>query len=275
MAVKIYKPATPGQRWRTGYSFDEISKKTPEKSLLEPIKATGGRNAHGRVTAHHKCGGHKKMYRIIDFKRNKFDIEAKVIGIEYDPNRTARIALLEYADGERRYIIAPEGLKTSDTVISSATSQDSRIGNNLALRNIPLGMPIYNVELRKGAGGKIARSAGNMCILMAKEGEYAQVRLPSGEVRLINIECFATIGQVGNIEHDTISIGKAGRNVWKGIRPSSRGVAKNPHDHPMGGGEGKASGGRHPCSPWGQLAKGLKTRKRKRNSTKFIIKRRK
>lgn len=275
MALKKYQPKTPGTRWRTGYSFDEITKSTPEKSLLLTLKSSGGRNAHGRITSRHRGAGNKRMYRVIDFKRDKFDISARVVGIEYDPNRSAYIALLEYKDGEKRYIISPDGLKVNEEVLSSPTSQEAKIGNHLMLKNIPLGISIYNLEMRKGAGGQIARSAGNSCTVLAKEGDYAQVRLPSGEIRLIDVNCFATIGQVGNIEHDTISIGKAGRNRWMGLRPSSRGVAKNPHDHPMGGGEGKSSGGRHPCSPWGQLAKGLKTRKKKKTSTRFIIKRRK
>lgn len=275
MAIKKYKSITPGTRWRTGYGFEEITKTEPEKSLIEPLKNTGGRNAHGRITSRHRGGAHKKAYRLVDFRRDKLDMPAKVTAIEYDPNRSARIALLEYQDGELRYILCPDNLKVDDEILSSAVSAEAKIGNHLALKNVPLGVPVHNVELKKGFGGQIARSAGNSCTVLAKEGSFAHVRLPSGEVRLIDLNCFATIGQVGNIEHDSISIGKAGRNRWLGLRPSSRGVAKNPHDHPMGGGEGKSSGGRHPCSPWGQLAKGLKTRKRKKSSDRFIIKRRK
>lgn len=272
MGLKKFKPTTDALRWTTISDFQELTKERPEKRLLVPLKRSGGRNNRGRVTSRHRGGGHKRMIRIIDFKRNKMDVPAKVIAVEYDPNRSARLALLQYADGEKRYIVAPVGLNVNDDVISSKTAE-IKVGNALPLESIPTGIPIHSVELRKGAGARIARSAGNSCIIMAKEGSYAHVKLPSGEVRLIGLDCVATIGQVGNVEHETISIGKAGRSRWLGIRPYSRGVAKNPHDHPMGGGEGKASGGL-PRSPWGQYAKGLKTRKKKRSSSKFILKRR-
>jgi large subunit ribosomal protein L2 len=258
-------------RWTAISDFSELTKSKPEKALLMPLKRTGGRNNRGRVTSRHRGGGHKRMLRIVDFKRDKIDMAAKVIAIEYDPNRPARLALVEYQDGEKRYIIAPAGLGVNDQIISSSAAE-IKVGNTLPLANIPAGIPIHNLEMRKGSGATIARAAGNACVIMAKEGDYAQVKLPSGEIRMINLACNATIGQVGNIENETISIGKAGRNRWKGYRPYSRGVAKNPHDHPMGGGEGKASGGL-PRSPWGQYAKGLKTRKSK-PSDKYIVKRR-
>ncbi len=271
MGIKKYKPTTDPLRWTTLSDFSEITKSRPEKKLVIPLKKSGGRNVYGRITSRHRGGGHKRMIRIIDFRRDKIDLPAKVIAIEYDPNRSARLALLEYKDGERRYIIAPSGLGVNDEVVSSA-SAEIKVGNAVPLANIPAGIPIHNVEFKKGSGARIARSAGNSCMIMAKEGDYAHVKLPSGEVRLIGLDCFATIGQVGNVEHDTISLGKAGRSSWMGIRPCSRGVARNPHDHPMGGGEGKASGGQ-PRSPWGQYAKGLKTRKHK-HSDKYILKRR-
>lgn len=273
MGIKKFKPTTPGLRHAAISNFEELTKDRPEKALLVPMKKSGGRNNRGRVTSRHRGGGHKRMCRIIDFKRDKVDVLAKVIAIEYDPNRSARLALLQYADGEKRYIIAPIGLSVNDDVVSSKTAE-IKVGNATALANVPAGIPIHNVELKRGSGATIARSAGNSCIVMAKEGDYAQVKLPSGEIRLVSLECMATIGQVGNIEHETISVGKAGRSSWMGIRPYSRGVAKNPHDHPMGGGEGKASGGL-PRSPWGQYAKGLKTRKKKNRSDKYILKRRK
>lgn len=255
MGIKKFKPTTPGLRHAAISDFEEITKSKPEKSLLVPRKRTGGRNNRGRITSRHRGGGHKKMIRIIDFKRDKIDMPAKVIAIEYDPNRSARLALLEYKDNEKRYIIAPVGLNVNDEVIASKGAE-IKVGNAAPLSAIPAGIPIHNVELRSGSGATIARSAGNSCIIMAKEGDYAQVKLPSNEIRLIGLDCMATIGQVGNVEHETISIGKAGRSRWMGIRPYSRGVAKNPHDHPMGGGEGKASGGL-PRSPWGQYAKGF------------------
>lgn len=269
MGIKKYKPTTHPLRWTALPSFEEVTKKKPEKRLLKPIKKSGGRNVYGRITIRHRGGGHKRMLRVVDFKRDKYDVSAQVLGIEYDPNRSSRIALLQYADGERRYIIAPLGLKVGDEVVSSRTAE-IKVGNSMPLANIPPGIPIYNIEFKRGSGGKIARSAGNSCVILAKEGDWAHVQLPSGEVRLIGLDCFATIGQVGNIEHETVSLGKAGRARWLGRRPYTRGVAKNPHDHPMGGGEGKSSGGRHPVTPWGMKAKGLKTRKRK-PSDKYIL----
>jgi len=272
MGIKRFKPTTDSLRWTVISDFEELTKDRPEKRLLVPLKRTGGRNNRGRITSRHRGGGHKKMIRIIDFKRDKVDLPAKVIAIEYDPNRSARIALVEYRDNERRYIIAPVGLSVNDEIVASRDAE-IKVGNAVPLENIPAGTPIHNVELKKGSGARIARSAGNACIIMAKEGNYAQVKLPSGEIRMINKDCMATIGQVGNIEREAISIGKAGRSRWLGIRPYSRGVAKNPHDHPMGGGEGKATGGL-PRSPWGQYARGLKTRKKKKSSNKYIVKRR-
>jgi large subunit ribosomal protein L2 len=269
MAVKRFRPTTPTQRYKTVASFDEITKKTPEKSLLEPIRKKGGRNNQGRVTIRHRGGGHKRMYRIIDFRRDKRGIPATVASIEYDPNRSARIALLKYADGEKRYILAPDKLTVGDKLMAGETAE-VKPGNALPLKKIPLGMTIHNIELRRGAGGKLVRSAGNGAQLMAREGKHAHVRLPSGEVRLVDAECYATLGQVGNLEHEGIKLGKAGRKRWLGRRPRTRGVAMNPVDHPMGGGESKSSGGRHPCSPWGKPAKGGKTR-RKKASDKLIV----
>jgi len=269
MAVKRFRPTTPTLRYKTVASFDEITKTTPEKSLLTPIKRKGGRNNQGRVTIRHRGGGHKRMYRIIDFRRDKRGIPAKVASIEYDPNRSARIALLHYVDGEKRYILAPDKLTVGDSLMAGDTAE-VKPGNSLPLKKIPLGMTIHNIELRRGAGGKLVRSAGNGAQLMAREGKYAHVRLPSGEVRLVDAECFATLGQVGNIEHEGIKLGKAGRKRWLGKRPKVRGVAMNPVDHPMGGGESKSSGGRHPCSPWGKPAKGGVTR-RKKQSDKLIV----
>lgn len=270
--VKRIKPTSPGRRFQTYSTFEEVTTSTPEKSLLKIIKKTGGRNVNGRITCRHHGGGHKKRYRIIDFKRNKFDIPAKVATIEYDPNRSARIALLYYADGEKRYILAPLALSVGDSVISSLEA-DIKPGNTLPLKNIPLGTHIHNIELKIGKGGQIVRSAGAYAQLMAKEGKYAQVKLPSGEVRMILMNCLATIGQLGNVIHANISIGKAGRKRWLGIRPTVRGVAMNPVDHPMGGGEGRSSGGRHPCSPWGVPSKGYKTRNKKK-SNRYIVKKR-
>jgi len=274
MGIKQYKPRTSALRWTVLSDFKEITKSSPEKSLTEPLKNTGGRNSQGRITSRYRGGGHKRKYRIIDFKRDKMDVRGKVVSIEYDPNRSSRIALVEYEDNERRYILWPAGLAAGDTVISSSKEIEIKTGNTMPLKNIPPGTSIHNLELKKGRGGKIVRSAGSLAQLLAKEGDYAHVKLPSGEVRLIGLECKATIGQLGNIEHDAISIGKAGRSRWLGRMPRVRGVVMNPVDHPMGGGEGKSSGGRHPCSPWGMKAKGLKTRKTK-PSDKFIIKRRK
>jgi len=274
MVIKKLKPTTPGTRFRSNYTFEEITKTVPEKSLTVALKKSGGRNNHGRITSRHIGGGHKRRYRIIDFKRNKHGIAAKVFSIEYDPNRSARIALLHYADGEKRYIIAPNGLKVGDK-ISSGPGSEISVGNALPLKEMPLGSFVHNVEIKPGKGGQIGRSAGSSLQLMAKEGNLAQLKMPSGEVRLINVNCLATYGMVGNSEHENISLGKAGRTRWLGRRSYVRGVAMNPVDHPMGGGEGKTSGGGHPVSPWGQKSKGLKTRKRKNQSNKYIIKRRK
>jgi large subunit ribosomal protein L2 len=274
MGIKKLKPTTPGSRFRSNSTFEEITKTTPEKSLIGVIKKSGGRNNLGHITTRFIGGGHKRRYRIIDFKRDKAGIPAKVFSIEYDPNRTCRIALLHYADGEKRYILAPEGLKVGSKIVSGSGS-DIIIGNALPLKEMPLGSFVHNVEMKPGKGGQLGRSAGASLQVMAKEGDFAQLKMPSGEVRLIRLECMATYGVVGNAEHENLSQGKAGRNRWRGIRPSVRGVAMNPVDHPMGGGEGKTSGGGHPVSPWGQKAKGLKTRKRKKESNKHIIKRRK
>ena len=271
MGIKKYKPTTSTMRYRTGYTFDEITTDKPEKSLLAPLKKTAGRNNQGRITSRRRGGGHKRTYRIIDFKRNKYDIPAKVATIEYDPNRTARIALLHYADGEKRYIIAPQGLKVGTTLLSGV-EVPILPGNALPLEKIPLGTSIHNIEFLKGKGGQLARSAGSFAQVLAKEGNYVHVKMPSGDVHLIRKECFATIGQVSNSERNLIWVGKAGRNRWKGRRPKVRGVVMNPVDHPMGGGEGRSSGGRHPVSPWGKLAKGGKTRKTKKYSDKYIIK---
>lgn len=274
MGIKSYKPTSPGIRWLKSFDFKDVSKGAkPEKSLLAPYKRKGGRNSQGRITSRRKGGGHKRKLRLVDFVREKHNMPAKVLSIQYDPNRSGRIALLQYTDGERRYIISPLGLRTNDEIIA-APSAEIKIGNALELRNIPPGIPICNVEIKKGKGAQIARSAGNSCTIMAKEGNSAHVRLPSGELRLIPLDCYATIGQIGNVENDAIMLGKAGRSRYLGVKPRSRGVAKNPVDHPMGGGEGKSSGGRHPVSPWGKAAKGLKTRKSK-PSDKLIIKRRK
>ncbi len=273
MGIKRFKPTSPGIRFMTVSTFEEITKDEPEKSLVVPLKSTGGRNNQGRITVRFRGGGHKRKYRIIDFKRDKWGVPAKVAAIEYDPNRSARIALLHYVDGEKRYIIAPEGLKVGDTVMSGPDAE-IKVGNALPLKNIPLGTFIHNIELIPGKGGQIARAAGTYAQLMAKEGDYAHVRLPSGEVRLIHVNCMATIGQVGNIDHENIVIGKAGRNRWLGRRPHVRGTAMNPVDHPHGGGEGKTKG-KHPVSPWGWCTKGMKTRKPKKASDRFIVQRRK
>jgi large subunit ribosomal protein L2 len=272
MTLKKVKPTSPGRRFQ-GYSgFEEVTRSTPEKGLLKTIHKTGGRNCYGRITSWQRGGGHKRHYRIIDFKRNKIGIPAKVAALEYDPNRSARIALLHYVDGEKRYIIAPLNLSVGDTVMSGPDA-DIKPGNTLPLKNIPLGTHIHNIELRMGKGGQIVRSAGTYAQLMAKEDRYALVKLPSGEVRMVLLNCTATIGQVGNVGHENIPLGKAGRSRWLGRRPSVRGVAMNPVDHPMGGGEGRSSGGRHPCSPWGVPTKGYKTRKNK-NTDRYIVTRR-
>lgn len=274
MGIKKLKPTTPGTRFRSNSTFEEVTKSTPEKSLTVSLKKSGGRNNLGHITTRFIGGGNKRRYRIIDFKRDKAGVPAKVFSIEYDPNRTCRIALLHYADGEKRYILAPEGLKVGSKVVSGPGS-DIQIGNALPLKEMPLGSFIHNVEMKPGKGGQLGRSAGAALQLMAKEGEYATLKMPSGEVRMIRLECLATYGAVGNAEQENLSMGKAGRNRWLGRRPNVRGVAMNPVDHPMGGGEGKTSGGGHPVSPWGQKAKGLKTRKHKKDSNKYIIKRRK
>jgi len=272
MAVKKVKATSPGRRFQEYSTFEEITKTIPEKSLLRTLKKSGGRNVNGRITSRHRGGGHRRHYRVIDFKRDKIGIPAKVAAIEYDPNRSARIALLHYADGEKRYIIAPLNLHVNDVVMTGPDA-DIKPGNTLPLTNIPLGTFIHNIELRQGKGGQIVRSAGTFAQLMAKEDKYAQVKLPSGEVRLVLLTCKATIGQLGNVIHENISMGKAGRRRWLGRRPKVRGVAMNPVDHPMGGGEGRSSGGRHPCTPWGVPTKGFKTRKKKKDSSYIIRKR--
>lgn len=272
MAVKKVKPTSAGRRFQVYPSYEEITGSKPEKGLIRAAKKSGGRNAHGRITSRHIGGGNKQHYRMIDFKRDKTGIPARVAAIEYDPNRSARIALLHYVDGEKRYILAPLNLAVNDTVMSGPEA-DIKPGNTLPLSNIPLGTYIHNIELRIGKGGQIVRSAGTFAQLMAKENKYALVKLPSGEVRMVLLNCKATIGQLGNVVHENISLGKAGRKRWLGRRPKVRGVAMNPVDHPMGGGEGRSSGGRHPCSPWGMPTKGYKTRKNKRTNS-YIVKKR-
>jgi large subunit ribosomal protein L2 len=275
MPIRKLKPNTPGTRWASVPTFEEITKTEPEKSLLEPLKKTGGRNTNGHITSRHRGGGHKRIYRKIDFRREKLGIEAKVAAIEYDPNRSARIALLYYKDGEKRYILAPDSLKIGEVLVSGPTA-DIKVGNALPLANIPIGTFVHSVEMIPGKGAQMARSAGTSAYLMAREGSYAQLKLPSGEIRNVQTRCLATIGVVGNIEHENISVGKAGRSRWLGIRPQSRGVVMNPVDHPHGGGEGKSpQGNPHPVSPWGWHTKGKKTRNRKKLSNKYIVKRRK
>jgi len=271
MGIRKYKPTTPGRRGASVSTFEEITRDRPEKSLLAKGRKRAGRNVYGRITARHQGGGNKRRYRIIDFRRNKDGIPARVAHIEYDPNRSARIALLHYADGEKRYILAPQGVRVGD-VLMSGEGADIRPGNALPLRNIPVGTTVHAVELKPGAGAKLARSAGTSVQLMAKEGRYATLRLPSGEVRMVDVACRATVGEVGNPEHELITLGKAGRSRWLGKRPSVRGVAMNPVDHPLGGGEGKSSGGRHPTSPWGK--KEGRTRKKGKPSDRLIIRRR-
>ena len=274
MPIKKYKPTSPARRQMTVSTFEEITKKTPERSLVVTLKSSGGRKSYGRITVRHRGGGAKRKYRIIDFKRNKFDVPASVIAIEYDPNRSANIALVQYEDGEKKYIIAPVGLHVGDTIVSSETA-DIRPGNALPLKSIPVGTIIHNIELQPGKGAQLVRAAGNSAQLMAKENGYAQVRLPSTEVRMISLECLATIGQVGNIDHENISIGKAGRKRHMGWRPTVRGVVMNPNDHPHGGGEGKSPVGMpSPVTPWGKPALGYKTRAKKKKSEKFIVKHR-
>jgi large subunit ribosomal protein L2 len=272
MAIISRKPTSPGRRFQTATDFAEITRSEPEKSLVVTLKKSGGRNNNGRVTAYHRGGGHKRQYRLIDFKRNKLEVPGKVASIEYDPNRTTRIALVHYVDGEKRYILAPQGLQVGDIIVSSAAA-DIKPGNALPLQNIPTGTQVHNVELKPGKGGQMARAAGSYAQLMAKEGKQAHLKLPSGEVRMVPVDCRATIGQLSNVEQENVSLGKAGRKRWTGKRPHVRGVAMNPVDHPMGGGEGKSSGGRHPCTPWGVPTKGYKTRKPKA-SDRYIVKHR-
>jgi large subunit ribosomal protein L2 len=269
MPIKSYRPTTPTRRFQTVVSRDDITKNTPEKALVEGKQRTGGRNSLGRISSRFIGGGHKKAYRIIDFKRDKIGVPAKVAAIEYDPNRSARIALLNYADGEKRYIIAPAGLTVGRTV-SSGPAADILVGNALPLKNIPAGTLVHNIELRPGKGAQMARSAGTQAQLVSRESEYALLKLPSGEIRRVHVDCMATIGQVGNVDHENISLGKAGRTRWLGKRPHNRGVTMNPVDHPHGGGEGKTSGGRHPVTPWGQPTRGFKTRNNKRTN-KWIV----
>ncbi|MSU61431.1 MAG: 50S ribosomal protein L2 [Pedosphaera sp.] len=273
MPVKIFRPLTPSTRYITISSFDEITKMRPEKSLIFTRKKTGGRNCYGRVTSRGRGQGHKQKVRNVDFKRNRRDVEATVLAIEYDPLRTARLALLQYADGEKAYIVAPNGLQVGAKLLSGENAAPE-IGNNLPLRTIPIGIPIHNIELTPGKGGQIVRSAGSAATLMSRGDGYAQIRLPSGEIRRINEKCYASIGQVGNVEHEKVVLGKAGRSRHRGIRPLSRGVAKNPVDHPMGGGAGKTSGGGHPVTPWGVITKGYRTRNRRKYSNRFIVVRR-
>lgn len=272
--VRIYKPTSPGRRFMSVSAFADITSATPEKSLVTPLKRSGGRNSYGRITVRHRGGGSKKRYRIIDFKRDKTGITGKVAAIQYDPNRSARIALIHYVDGEKRYIIAPIGLKVGD-IVQSGPEAEMRPGNAMPLENMPLGTVIHNIELQPGKGGQLVRSAGSSAQLVAKEGKYAHIRLSSGEARMIPLTCMATMGQVGNMENNRIKLGKAGRNRVRGLRPTVRGVAMNPVDHPHGGGEGKSSGGRHPVSPWGVPTKGYKTRNKKKASSRYIIRKRK
>jgi large subunit ribosomal protein L2 len=272
MGIKTFRPYTETRRYQTALTFEELTASKPHKPLLEPKKRISGRNNRGRTTIWHRGGGHKRHYRIVDFRRNKVGIPARVKTIEYDPNRSAFLALLSYADGEMRYILCPRGLKVGDTVVAGADA-DIVTGNALPLKNVPVGTEIHNLELRPGKGGQLVRSAGASAQLLAKEDEYAQVRLPSGEVRRLHVDCMATVGQVGNLDHENVTIGKAGRKRWMGIRPTTRGVAMNPVDHPLGGGEGRTSGGRHPVTPWGQPTRGFKTRNNKRTG-RFIVKRR-
>lgn len=274
MALKTYRPTTPGQRFKTSSSFEEITAEAPHKPLTEILHNPAGRNNKGRITMRRRGGGHRRRYRVIDFRRDKTGIPGRVTTIEYDPNRTARIALITYADGEKRYILAPLGLQVGQTIMSSPQA-DILVGNTIPLSRVPLGTVVHNVELKPGKGGQLVRSAGAGAQLMAKEGNYGQLRLPSGEFRRVHLRCMATIGQLGNLDHQNLSLGKAGRSRWLGRRPSVRGVAMNPVDHPLGGGEGKSSGGRHPVSPWGWPTKGAKTRKKHKPSDRYIVRRRK
>ena len=272
MAIKTFRPRTPARRYLTVTSFADLTKKAPEKKLTEHQTSTGGRNHYGRITSRFRGGGHKQRYRVVDWKRNRIGIPGRVAALEYDPNRTARIALLHYVDGDKAYILAPDGLKVGDTVVSSRNA-DIKPGNAMPLRFVPLGTVVHNIELKIGKGAQLVRSAGSAAQVIAKEGDWGQVRLPSGEIRKIHLDCRVTIGQVSNLEHANVTIGKAGRSRWLGRRPHNRGVSMNPIDHPMGGGEGRTSGGRHPCTPWGKLTKGKKTRHNKRTEA-MIIKRR-
>ncbi|RMF06933.1 MAG: 50S ribosomal protein L2 [Candidatus Neomarinimicrobiota bacterium] len=274
MGIRELKPVTPGSRFASRSDFSDITKSTPEKSLTVALRKSGGRNNHGRITVRHRGGGHRRRYRVIDFKRNKFNIPGKVVAIEYDPNRSAHIALIQYADGEKRYILAPVGLKVGDEILSGE-QVPLKTGNTLPLRNIPSGMVVHNVELIPGKGGQMVRSAGASAQIMAHDGGYTSLKLPSGEIRMVSEKCMATLGQVGNRTHEQIVSGKAGRSRWLGRRPKVRGVVMNPVDHPMGGGEGKSSGGRHPTTPWGKPTKGYKTRKKNKKSNDLIVKRRK
>ncbi|MBZ0160439.1 50S ribosomal protein L2 [Candidatus Methylomirabilis sp.] len=272
MPIRIYKPTSPGRRFQTVLEYADVTRAVPEKALLRPLRKSGGRNGSGRLTVRHRGGGHKRQYRLVDFKRDKAGIPAKVASIEYDPNRSARVALLHYVDGEKRYIVGPLGLRIGEQLMSGPDAE-IKVGNALPLRTIPVGMTLHNLELKPGRGAQLARSAGSGVQFLAKEGDYGLVKLPSGELRRLNLDCMAVIGQVGNLDYENVSLGKAGRSRWLGIRPAVRGVAMNPHDHPLGGGEGKTSGGRHPCSPWGKLER--KTRKKGKPSDRFIVKRRK
>jgi large subunit ribosomal protein L2 len=274
VGIRDYKPTSPGRRFVTGSDFEEVTRTTPEKSLLEKISKSGGRNNNGRVTSRHIGGGHKRRYRVIDFKRQKDDVPAKVATIEYDPNRSARIALLHYADGEKRYILAPQRLRVGDSVMSGPNA-DIKPGNSLPLRDIPTGTVVHNIELQIGRGGQLVRSAGVGAQLMAKEGDYATLRLPSSEMRMVHLDCRATVGQIGNATHENITVGKAGRSRWKGKRPKVRGSAMNPVDHPHGGGEGKSNSGRHPVTPWGKPTNGFRTRVKGKPSGKYIVRGRK
>lgn len=273
MGIRKFKPTSPGIRFMMVSDFEDITRSEPERKLLKPLPRKSGRNNAGRITSRHRGGRHKRRYRLIDFKRNKLGVAAKVYSVEYDPNRSARIALLHYVDGEKRYILAPVGLKVGDQVVSSAKA-DIKPGNSMPMKYMPQGTVIHNIELKKGHGGQMVRSAGTSAQLMAKEGKYVLIRLPSGELRRVLSDCKATVGQVSNVEHSALVIGKAGRSRWLGKRPQSRGVAMNPVDHPMGGGEGRSSGGRHPCTPWGVPTKGKKTRNKKKPSSKLIVSRR-
>lgn len=272
MPIRAYNPTSPGRRFQTILEYADLTRSTPEKALLRPLRKSGGRNKAGRLTVRHRGGGHKRQYRLVDFKRDKSGVPAKVASIEYDPNRSARVALLHYSDGEKRYIVGPLGLQVGEQLMSGPEAE-IKVGNALPLRAIPVGMTLHNLELKPGKGAQLARSAGSGVQFLAKEGDYGLVKLPSGELRRISLDCMAVIGQVGNLDYENVSLGKAGRSRWLGIRPAVRGVAMNPHDHPLGGGEGKSSGGRHPCSPWGKIER--KTRKKGKTSDRFIVKRRK